>query len=123
MSRRGIAYHEAAHGVVALFLGLDVEEITIRPRARRDSGHVRASRNRTDFQGAVMGYAGAYAAIKAGASDHSTRPSEGDVEELSRLPKSGRDEAMKTARLIVDSRWRDIERVAAALLASSQNTP
>lgn len=113
MSRRGTAYHEAAHAVVALFLGLDVQEITIRGK----NPHVRASQTRSDFQGAVIGAAGAYAAAKAG-EKHSARPSRSDVDEMSHLPESQQHEAMESAWAIVNNHWADIERVAAALMAN-----
>lgn len=111
------AWHEAAHAIAAIALGLDVHEI----KADAVNPHVRTSTERTDFEGAVIGCAGPYAAyLKFGAKHHSAKPSQPDLMELRRLSDARQKQAMDLAWRIVNEHWPEIERVATALIKSTK---
>jgi hypothetical protein len=109
---RRVAYHEAAHAIVAAHLGLVVDEVGVDVGARLEAGAVVAMRGRPLARATVLA-AGGEAERKLGLEPRGTEADDAELDAMSaRTAARGRLEA----RRLVTALWPYIETLAGVIV-------
>ncbi len=109
---RRVAYHEAAHAIVAAHLGLVVEEVGVDVAARLEAGAVVAMRGRPLARATVLAAGGEAERQVTGQEPRGTAADEAELDSMSpRTAARGRAEA----RRLVRDLWPYIEALAGVI--------
>lgn len=113
MKLRRVAYHEAAHAIVAAHLGLVVDQVGVDVAARLEAGVVVAMRGRPLARATVLAAGGEAERRLTG---HEPRGIEADEAELDMMSPRTAARGREDARRLVAALWPYIEALAGVIV-------